>query len=180
MEAGIASREPGHTMTTNRIEAECRARGVRLTGQRRLIAEVLTEAKDHPDVFELHRRVRRRDARVSLATVYRTVRRFEHEGLIERHAFRDGRAHYETASSKHHDHLIDLDTGRVIEFRSVEIERLQEEIARRLGYHLVGHRLELYATQASPNARSGAVEAISRASEEAVSDAKADSELESS
>jgi Fur family transcriptional regulator, ferric uptake regulator len=118
---------------------------MRLTGQRRLIAEVLAEAHDHPDVPELHRRVAARDERVSLATVYRTVKRFEEEGILERHAFRDGRARYEAAPEGHHDHLIDLQTGKVIEFRSEEIERLQAEIARRLGYDLVGHRLELYA-----------------------------------
>ena len=129
----------------NRIEQQCRDRGMRLTGQRRLIAEVLSEAHDHPDVPELHRRVAARDAGVSLATVYRTVKRFEEAGIIERHAFRDGRARYEAAPNKHHDHLIDLQTGTVIEFRSEEIERLQAAIARRLGYELVGHRLELYA-----------------------------------
>lgn len=119
---------------------------MRLTGQRRLIAKVLAEAHDHPDVPELHRRVANRDDRVSLATVYRTVKRFEEAGIIERHAFRDGRARYEAAPNNHHDHLIDLATGKVIEFRSEEIERLQAEIAKRLGYDLVGHRLELYAT----------------------------------
>lgn len=133
----------------NRIEAQCRVKGMRLTGQRRLIAEVLSEAEDHPDVPELHRRVAKRDERVSLATVYRTVKRLEVEGIIERHAFRDGPARYERASRKHHDHLIDLDTGKVIEFTSPEIERLQNEIAQRLGYKLVGHRLELYATPAT-------------------------------
>lgn len=139
---------------TNRIEAQCRARGIRLTGQRRLIADVLSEAQDHPDVQELHRRVAERDERVSLATVYRTVKRLEVEGIIERHAFRDGPARYERASRKHHDHLIDLATGDVIEFTSPEIERLQEEIAERLGYKLVGHRLELYATPAAESRRS--------------------------
>jgi Fur family transcriptional regulator, ferric uptake regulator len=129
----------------NRIEQQCRNRGLRLTGQRRLIAEVLAEAHDHPDVPELHRRVAARDKGISLATVYRTVKRLEETGILERHAFRDGRARYEAAPTKHHDHLIDLQTGKVIEFRSEEIERLQAEIARRLGYDLVGHRLELYA-----------------------------------
>jgi Fur family transcriptional regulator, ferric uptake regulator len=131
------------------IEEQCRALGMRLTGQRRLIARVLAEAHDHPDVPELHRRVANRDDRISLATVYRTVKRFEEAGIIERHAFRDGRARYEAAPNKHHDHLIDLVTGKVIEFRSEEIERLQAEIAKRLGYELVGHRLELYATPIS-------------------------------
>jgi Fur family ferric uptake transcriptional regulator len=130
----------------NRIEAQCREKGLRLTGQRRVIAEVLSKAHDHPDVYELHRRVARRDAGISLATVYRTVRRLEAEGILERHEFRDGRARYEAAAGQHHDHLIDLETGKVIEFSSPEIERLQAEIARRLGFKLVGHRLELYAT----------------------------------
>jgi Fur family ferric uptake transcriptional regulator len=130
----------------NRIEARCRAKGLRLTGQRRAIAEVLAEAHDHPDVYELHRRVVCREPGISLATVYRTVRRLEAEGILERHEFRDGRARYETAARKHHDHLIDLESGKVIEFSSPEIERLQTEIARSLGFKLIGHRLELYAT----------------------------------
>ena len=129
---------------TNRIEAQCRAKGLRLTGQRRLIAQVLSEMRDHPDVMALHQRVVARDDRVSLSTVYRTVKRLEEEGVLARHEFRDGRARYEKASKRHHDHLIDRATGRVIEFSSPEIERLQEEIARRMGYRLVGHRLELY------------------------------------
>jgi len=129
----------------NRIEAQCRAKGMRLTGQRRLIAAVLAESDDHPDVPELHRRVALRDETVSLSTVYRTVKRLEEQGIIERHAFQDGRARYEKASKDHHDHLIDLETGKVVEFRSEDIEHLQAEIARRLGYELVGHRLELYA-----------------------------------
>jgi Fur family ferric uptake transcriptional regulator len=128
----------------SQIESKCRAQRLRLTGQRRLIAQVLSEARDHPDVPELHRRVAERDRRVSLTTVYRTMKRFEEIGIVERHEFRDGRAHYEKASKAHHDHLIDTATGRVIEFRSAEIERLQEEIAERLGFRLVGHRLELY------------------------------------
>ncbi len=128
----------------NRIEAQCRAKGIRLTGQRRVIAQVLAEARDHPDAIELHRRVAERDPGVSLPTVYRTVKRLEAEGILERHEFRDGRGRYEKASKTHHDHMIDMATGRVIEFRSAEIEQLQEEIARRLGYRLVGHRLELY------------------------------------
>jgi Fur family ferric uptake transcriptional regulator len=129
----------------NRIEAQCRAQGMRLTGQRRLIAAVLAESEDHPDVPELHRRAALRDETISLSTVYRTVKRFEEQGIIERHAFQDGRARYEKASKDHHDHLIDIETGRVVEFRSEDIEHLQAEIARRLGYELVGHRLELYA-----------------------------------
>lgn len=130
---------------SNSIEAACKEKGLRLTGPRRVIAEVLAAADDHPDVLELHRRVAERDGRVSLATVYRTVRRLEQEGILERHAFGDGRARYEPQPQQHHDHLIDVDSGEVLEFRDPAIERLQEEIARRLGYELVGHRLELYA-----------------------------------
>ena len=136
---------------TNRIEAQCREKGLRLTGQRRLIAQVLSEMRDHPDVTELHQRVVARDDRVSLSTVYRTVKRLEEEGVLARHEFRDGRARYEKASKRHHDHLIDSATGRVIEFSSPEIERLQEEIARRMGYRLVGHRLELYGEKLEPD-----------------------------
>lgn len=136
---------PRTVRAPNRIEEECRSKGLRLTGQRRIIAQVLAEAHDHPDVPELHRRAQARDARISLPTVYRTVKLFEGAGILERHAFRDGRSRYERAGQTHHDHLIDLATGRVIEFRSAEIEQLQAEIARRLGYRLVGHRLELYA-----------------------------------
>ncbi|QRM34656.1 transcriptional repressor (plasmid) [Microvirga sp. VF16] len=139
------SREPAALSGANRIEAQCRAKGMRLTDQRRLIAHVLSEAEDHPDVFELHRRVVAQCPHVALATVYRTVRRLEAEGILERHEFRDGHARYEPASKTHHDHLIDLETGNVVEFRNAEIERLQAEIARRLGYRLVSHRLELYA-----------------------------------
>lgn len=139
------SRRPATLSGANRIEAQCRAKGMRLTGQRRLIAQVLSDATDHPDVFELHRRVVTQCPHVALATVYRTVRRLESEGILERHEFRDGHARYEPASKKHHDHLIDLETGAVIEFRNAEIERLQEEIARRLGFRLVHRRLELYA-----------------------------------
>jgi Fur family transcriptional regulator, ferric uptake regulator len=131
---------------TNWIETKCRAKGLKLTGPRRLIAQVLADASDHPDVPELHRRLSACDKGVSLATLYRTVRRLEAEGILERHAFRDGRARYEVMPKKHHDHLIDLATGEVVEFRSDEIERLQVEIARQLGYRLVGHKLELYAT----------------------------------
>ena len=116
-----------------------------MTGQRRLIARLLDEARDHPDVVELHRRASSADARISLSTVYRTVKLFENEGILDRLEFRDGRARYEQADVEHHDHLINLATGDVIEFRSEEIEALQTEIARRLGYKVVHHRLELYA-----------------------------------
>jgi len=127
------------------IESLCAAKGMRMTEQRRTIARVLAESVDHPDVEELYRRCSRVDDRISISTVYRTVRLFEDAGIIERHDFREGRARYETSSEGHHDHLINLRTGDVIEFKSEEIERLQAEVARRLGYKLVDHRLELYA-----------------------------------
>ena len=116
-----------------------------MTGQRRVIARILDEAQDHPDVVELHRRAAAVDDRISLSTVYRTVKLFQGEGIIERLEFRDGRSRYEHAAQEHHDHLIDLSTGAVVEFRSEEIEALQAEICRRLGFRLVHHRLELYA-----------------------------------
>ncbi len=115
-----------------------------MTEQRRVIAEVLSNADDHPDVEELYRRASKIDDRISIATVYRTVRLFEDAGILERHEFRDGRSRYEQVTDEHHDHLIDLQTGNVIEFRNEEIERLQELIARELGFKLVDHRLELY------------------------------------
>jgi Fur family ferric uptake transcriptional regulator len=127
------------------LERACRDKGVRLTGQRRVIAKVIADLRDHPDVNELYRRVAAIDERISLSTVYRTVKRFEELGLLERHEFRDGRARYESTPAVHHDHLIDITTGRVIEFHSEEIETLQTEIAKKLGYRMVGHRLELYA-----------------------------------
>lgn len=127
------------------LEAACRAQGLRMTGQRRTIVGVLDRAADHPDATELHRRASRIDANISLSTVYRTVRLLQDRGILARHAFRDGRSRYESAGSEHHDHLINLKTGKVIEFRSEEIEKLQAEVARKLGYRLVDHRLELYA-----------------------------------
>jgi len=127
------------------IESKCVAKGMRLTGQRRVIAHVLSDSEDHPDVEELFRRCVLVDERISMSTVYRTVRLFEDAGIIERHDFREGRARYEQMRDEHHDHLINLRTGEVIEFTSEEIETLQTEVARRLGYKLVDHRLELYA-----------------------------------
>jgi Fur family ferric uptake transcriptional regulator len=127
------------------IERACREKGLRMTGQRRIIAQVLDSAADHPDVVELHRRAAEVDDRISLSTVYRTVKLFETEGILERLDFRDGRSRYEQAAREHHDHLINLETGDVIEFRSEEIEALQNAIAKRLGYRVVYHRLELYA-----------------------------------
>ena len=115
-----------------------------MTEQRRVIARVLESSDDHPDVEELYRRASAIDPKISISTVYRTVKLFEDAGIIERHDFRDGRSRYETITEEHHDHLIDLRTGQVIEFRDEEIERLQEAIARRLGFKLVDHRLELY------------------------------------
>lgn len=127
-----------------RIEKLCIEKGLRMTDQRRVIARVLSESTDHPDAEELHRRAAAIDSRISIATVYRTVRLFEEAGILERHDFRDGRARYEEMPSEHHDHMIDLQSGGVIEFRDEEIERLQHAVAERLGYRLVDHRLELY------------------------------------
>ena len=127
------------------IEARCAATGMRMTEQRRVIARVLAESADHPDVEELYRRCAEVDRNISISTVYRTVKLFEDAGIIERHDFREGRARYEQIPEAHHDHLINLRTGEVIEFQSEEIERLQAEVARRLGYRLIEHRLELYA-----------------------------------
>jgi Fur family ferric uptake transcriptional regulator len=127
------------------LEAACVDKGMRMTEQRRVIARVLQAATDHPDVEELYRRSSAVDPNISISTVYRTVKLFEDAGIIERHDFRDGRSRYETLPEEHHDHLIDLRSGKVIEFRSEEIEHIQEQIARKLGYKLVDHRLELYA-----------------------------------
>ncbi|MGJ8588771.1 MAG: Fur family transcriptional regulator [Yoonia sp.] len=131
-------------MTTTILE-RCEANGLRMTDQRRTIAAVLQEADDHPDVEELYNRAAAVDARISLATVYRTVKLFEETGILEKHEFGDGRARYEAADREHHDHLIDVHSGEVIEFVDPEIEELQERIAAKLGYRLMGHRLELYA-----------------------------------
>jgi Fur family ferric uptake transcriptional regulator len=129
----------------NEIEARCVASGMRMTEQRRVIARVLSASEDHPDVEELYRRCALIDDRISISTVYRTMKLFEDAGIIERHDFREGRARYEQARDEHHDHLINLRSGEVIEFRSEEIEKAQAEVARRLGYRLIDHRLELYA-----------------------------------
>ena len=128
----------------SRLEERCIEQGLKMTGQRRVIARVLSEAEDHPDVEEVYRRASGIDSKISIATVYRTVRLFEEEGILERHDFGDGRARYERHPNQHHDHLIDTSSGRVIEFQSVEIEALQREIAKRLGFKLTGHRLELF------------------------------------
>lgn len=129
------------------ILTRCEQQGLRLTEQRRVIAGVLDGARDHPDVEELHARANAADPRISLATVYRTVKLFEEAGILEKVDFGDGRARYEDAERDHHDHLIDLDTGKVIEFVDPEIEQLQVKIARKLGYDLKGHKLELYGVR---------------------------------
>ena len=126
------------------IEKKCAERGLRMTDQRKVIAKVLSEATDHPDAEELYARASAIDANISLATIYRTVRLFTEAAIIETHDCRDGRARYETADEDHHDHLIDVTTGDVIEFVDDEIEELQKRIAAKLGYELVDHRLELY------------------------------------
>lgn len=128
----------------DRIEQLCVDKGMRMTDQRRVVARILSVSKDHPDVEELYRRAHEVDPHISIATVYRTVRLFEEAGIIARLDFRDGRSRYEETPDHHHDHLIDMKTGRVLEFMDAEIEALQEAIARRLGYRLVDHRLELY------------------------------------
>ncbi|MFY0309285.1 Fur family transcriptional regulator [Leisingera sp. ANG59] len=126
------------------IIARCERKGLRMTGQRRVIAQVLQDSDDHPDVEELYARASAMDAGISIATVYRTVKLFEEAGILERLEFGDGRARYEDADREHHDHLIDMNSGEVIEFCDPEIEELQERIARKLGYELRGHKLELY------------------------------------
>lgn len=126
------------------LEKKCVEKGLKMTGQRRIIARVLSEAHDHPDVEALYARAVKIDSRISIATVYRTVKLFEDAYIIERHDFGDGRARYEEMPEEHHDHLIDLRSGKVVEFSNDEIERLQERIARELGFKLVDHRLELY------------------------------------
>ena len=141
----LRSIKTARTRRSDAIERACREKGLRMTGQRRTIARVLDDSEDHPDVVELHRRAAAIDHRISLSTVYRTVKLFETEGILERLDFRDGRSRYEQAAREHHDHLINLETGDVIEFRSEDIEALQTEIARRLGFRVVYHRMELYA-----------------------------------
>ena len=133
------------------LENLCIKRGMKMTGQRRVIARVLSDADDHPDVEELYKRSSLVDNNISIATVYRTVRLFEEAGLLDRHDFGDGRARYEEASGEHHDHLIDVKSGKVIEFHDEEIEDLQHKIASKLGYKLVGHRMELYGAPTNYN-----------------------------
>jgi Fur family ferric uptake transcriptional regulator len=139
--------KPGHTET---LEEQCVTKGMRMTDQRRVIARVIEAAEDHPDVEELYRRASAQDPRISLSTVYRTLNLFEEAGLVTKHDFKDGRARFEPIPDEHHDHLIDIRSGKVIEFRNEEIEAIQELIAKRLGYRLVDHRLELYAVPLKP------------------------------
>ena len=141
--------KPGHTET---LEEQCVKKGMRMTEQRRVIAQVIEAAEDHPDVEELYRRASALDARISLSTVYRTLNLFEEAGLVTKHDFKDGRARFEPIPDEHHDHLIDIRSGKVIEFRNEEIEAIQEVIAKRLGYRLVDHRLGLYAVPLKPEA----------------------------
>ena len=135
----------------SKIEDKCEQRGVRLTDQRRLIARVMSQSSDHPDVDELHKRVSKVDEKVSIATVYRTVKLFEESGIIEKHDFKGGKARYEQSPDIHHDHLIDVNTGEIVEFVDQEIEKLQNKVAEKLGYKLVDHRLELYGTKTKKN-----------------------------
>lgn len=128
----------------SRIEKLCNERGLKMTDQRRVIARVLSDAQDHPDVEQVYRRATAIDPRISISTVYRTVKLFEEASILDRHDFRDGRARYEEVPEHHHDHLIDVQSGRVIEFNNEEIEKLQHAVAEKLGYRLIGHRLELY------------------------------------
>ena len=138
-------------MSENSLEDVCVKMGMRMTEQRRVIARVLSDAIDHPDVEEVYRRASAIDDNISIATVYRTVRLFDDAGILERHEFRDGRSRYEPVPEEHHDHLIDLQSGKVIEFRNEDIEKLQEFVARELGYKLVDHRLELYGIPLKKN-----------------------------
>ncbi len=137
----------------NTIEEKCKEKGVRLTDQRRTIAKVISESKmtfgskDHPDVDELHKRVSLIDKKISIATVYRTLKLFEESGIIERHDFREGKSRYEPSTDQHHDHLIDIHSGEIIEFVDKDIEELQIKIAKKLGYNLVDHKLELYGSK---------------------------------
>lgn len=131
----------------DRIIKLCHEKGLKITGQRRVIARVLGESDDHPDVEMVHKRATEIDSKISIATVYRTVRLFEEHDILDRHDFGDGRARYEEVSESHHDHLIDIENGKVIEFQNAEIEALQREVAEQLGYRLVDHRLELYGVE---------------------------------
>ncbi len=152
---------------TSQLERLCLEKGLKMTDQRRVIAQVLSESNDHPDVEKVYRRAARLDPRISIATVYRAVKLFEEANVLDRHDFGAGRARYEEARSEHHDHLIDVNSGEVIEFRDDEIERLQEAAAAKLGYRLVGHRLELYGVRRQEKTKTGAAD---KAASGAVSD----------
>ena len=129
------------------IEQKCLAKGVKLTDQRKIIANVMSESNDHPDVDELYNRVSKIDSKISIATVYRTVKLFEESGILEKHDFKGGKARYEQSPDEHHDHLIDINSGEIIEFVNTDIEKLQNEVAKKLGYKLVDHKLELYGSK---------------------------------
>ena len=137
----------------NSIEEKCKSKGVRLTDQRKIIAKVMSDSKekygskDHPDVDELHKRVSEVDSKISIATVYRTVKLFEESGIVEKHDFKGGKARYEQLTDEHHDHLIDINSGEIVEFVDKDIEKLQNDVAKRLGYKLVDHKLELYGSK---------------------------------
>jgi len=129
------------------IEQKCLSKGVKLTDQRKIIAKVMSESTDHPDVDELYNRVSKIDTKISIATVYRTVKLFEEAGILEKHDFKGGKARYEQSPDEHHDHLIDINSGEIIEFVNKDIEKLQNEVAKKLGYKLVDHKLELYGSK---------------------------------
>ena len=129
------------------IENKCIKKGVRLTDQRKLVAKIMSESDDHPDVDELHKRVSKLDSKTSIATVYRTVKLFEESGIIAKHDFKGNKARYEQTTQEHHDHLIDINTGEITEFINDDIEKLQKQVAAKLGYKLVDHRLELYGSK---------------------------------
>ena len=131
----------------NRIEEKCIKKGLRLTDQIKLVSKVISESEDHPDVDELHKRVSKLDSKISIATVYRTVKLFEEAGIVAKHDFKGTKARYEQTTREHHDHLIDINTGEIIEFVNEDIEELQKKVAKKLGYELVDHRLELYGTK---------------------------------
>ena len=141
----------------SKIEDKCKEKGVRLTDQRKVIAKVMSDSKikygskDHPNVDELHKRVNSIDEKISIATVYRTVKLFEEAGIVEKHDFKGGKARYEQSPDEHHDHLIDINSGEIIEFVNEEIEELQKKVAQKLGYKLVDHKLELYGTKTKKN-----------------------------
>ena len=135
----------------NSIEEKCKKKGVRLTDQRKIIAEVMSNSTDHPDVDELHKRVSSIDTKISIATVYRTVKLFEESGILEKHEFKGDKARYEKSTDEHHDHLIDINSGEIVEFVDKDIEKLQNEVAKKLGYKLVDHKLELYGSKIKKN-----------------------------